>query len=269
MRLSHPSAPFQGVPAEDVFFAANDQYVQMGVGFCGFKPAGGGDPGTTLAAVLLDIKSQPSTETCCWGPCWAAASRCGRHFWGSRAGSMELPPTQFDMLNFYTQNGFASDDAREEHLIQLPSGPAQPPMGCEFASVLLQTVQEQYAFFCSGSPQYRLSPISHDYLTLQMQQPYFMALGYYRGGHPIAEMMMTGASADTAALVMVYVQRDMRRRGVARSLLSAASELLRQRGVTQALTHVSSGSAQEMGLIRMMSGSRRKIITVLPNLTFG
>ena len=33
MRLSHPSAPFQGVPAEDVFFAANDQYVQMGVGF--------------------------------------------------------------------------------------------------------------------------------------------------------------------------------------------------------------------------------------------
>jgi GNAT superfamily N-acetyltransferase len=81
--------------------------------------------------------------------------------------------------------------------------------------------------------------------------------------------MMTGANADTAALVMIYVQRDMRRRGVARSLLTAGSDLLRQRGVSQALTHVSSGSAQQMGLIRMMSGTRRKIISILPNLPFG
>jgi len=172
------------------------------------------------------------------------------------------------MLNFYTQNGFSTEDAREEYLVQLPAGPSQPPMGCEFASVPLETVQDQYAFL-QRLNKYRLSPIGHDYLTLQMQQPYFLALGFYRGGHPIAEVMMTGASADTAALVMVYVQRDMRRRGVARSLLSAGSELLRQRGVTQALTHVRTGSAGQMGLVRMMSGSRRKIVTVLPSLLFG
>ena len=33
MRLSHPSAPFQGIPADDVFFAANEQFVQMGVAY--------------------------------------------------------------------------------------------------------------------------------------------------------------------------------------------------------------------------------------------
>ncbi len=33
MRLSHPMAPYQGIPAEDVFFVASDRYVQLGVGY--------------------------------------------------------------------------------------------------------------------------------------------------------------------------------------------------------------------------------------------
>ncbi|MGI6686818.1 MAG: GNAT family N-acetyltransferase [Christensenellales bacterium] len=268
MRLSHPSAPFQGVPAEDVFFAANDQYIQMGVGFVVLSFQEEARPERPLQ-LYVDIKSQPSARNLLLGALLGRSEQMRAAFPGVKGRIYtELPPTQFDMLNFYTQNGFAADDATEEHLIQLPTGASQPPMGCEFASVPLQSVQEQYAFL-QRLNKYRLSPIAHDYLTLQMQQPYFLALGYYRGGHPIAEMMMTGANADTAALVMIYVQRDMRRRGVARSLLTAGSDLLRQRGVSQALTHVSSGSAQQIGLIRMMSGTRRKIISILPNLPFG
>ncbi len=268
MRLSHPNAPFSGVPAEDVFFAANDQYVQMGVGFVVLSFQEEAMPERPLQ-LYLDIKSQPSARNLLLGALLGRGEQMRAAFPGVKGRIYaELPPTQFDMLNFYTQNGFASSDAREEYLIQLPAGPSQPPMGCEFASVPLQSVQEQYAFL-QRLNRYRLSPISHDYLTLQMQQPYFLALGYYRGGHPIAEMMMTGASAETAALVMIYVQRDMRRRGVARSLLAAGSDLLRDRGVTHALTHASSGSPAQTALMRMMSGSRRKIITVRPNLIFG
>ncbi len=268
MRLSHPSAPFSGVPAEDVFFAANDQYVQMGVGFVVLSFQEEAMPERPLQ-LYLDIKSQPSARNLLLGALLGRCEQMRAAFPGVKGRIYtELAPTQFDMHSFYTQNGFATDDAREEYLVQLPAGPSQPPMGCEFASVPLQSVQEQYAFL-QRLNKYRLSPISHDYLTLQMQQPYFLALGYYRGGHPIAEMVMTGASADMAALVMIYVQRDMRRRGVARSLLSAGSELLRERGVTHALTHVSSGSPAQMGLVRMMTGNRRKIVSVLPNLTFG
>ncbi|MDD4081062.1 MAG: GNAT family N-acetyltransferase [Eubacteriales bacterium] len=268
MRLSHPSAPFSGVPADDVFFAANDQYVQMGVGYVVLSFQEEAIPERPLQ-LYLDIKSQPSARNLLLGALLGRCEQMRAAFPGVKGRIYtEFPPTQFDMLNFYSQNGFSTEDAREEYLIQLPSGPSQPPMGCEFASVPLETVQDQYAFL-QRLNKYRLSPITHDYLTLQMQQPYFLALGYYRAGHPIAEIILTGASSDTAALVMVYVQRDMRRRGVARSLLAAGSDLLRQRGVTQALTHVRTGSAAQMGLMRMMSGSRRKIITVLPSLLFG
>ena len=62
--------------------------------------------------------------------------------------------------------------------------------------------------------------------------------------------MMTGASEDIAALVMLYVQKDMRNRGVGKSLLIAASDLLRQRGVTSALSQGFTANVPQAGMLR-------------------
>ena len=33
MRLSHPTAPYLGIPPQDVFFVASDRFVQLGLGY--------------------------------------------------------------------------------------------------------------------------------------------------------------------------------------------------------------------------------------------
>lgn len=268
MRLSHPTAPFQGVPQEDVFFAANDQFVQMGTALVILNMQEELYPERPLQ-MYIDIQSQASARNILLG---ALLGRCEqiRAQYPHLKGRIytEIAPSQFDLVSFYNTNGFSSADSREEQIFQLVPGISQAPMGCDFASVPLQTVQDQHAFLARLN-RHRLSPISHDYLTLQMQQPYFLALGYFRGGHPIAEIMLTGASPDTAALVMLYVQRDMRRRGVGKSLLQAGCDLLRQQGVHSALTQVYTANQAQMGLMKSLQATRRRIISTLPHLELG
>ena len=268
MRLSHPSAPFQGVPAEDVFFAANDQFVQLGTGYIILNIQEELYPERPLQ-LYIDIQAQMTARNLLLGAVLGRAEQM-RAMYPQLKGRIytEISPTQFDLVTFYQQNGFSGADAREEHHFSLPQGSSQAPMGCEFASVPLQSVQDQMAFITRLN-RYRLSPISHDFLTMQMQQPYFLALGYYRAGHPIAEILMTGASSDKAALVMLYVQKDMRRRGIGKSLLTAASDLLRQRGVSSALTQAFALNHAQAGFLRSLNASRRRIINVLPFLDLG
>lgn len=268
MRLSHPNAPFQGVPAEDVFFAANDQYVQMGHAYLIVNMQEELYPERPLQ-MYIDIQAQPSARNLLLGAVLGRSEQI-RASYPQLKGRLytEIAPTQFDLVSFYNQSGFASTDAREEYQFALPLGASQPPMGCEYASVPLNNAQEQQAFLARLN-RYRLSPIPHDFLTLQMQQPHFLALGFYRGGHPIAEILTTGATRDTAGLVMLYVQRDMRRRGVGRSLLVAASDLLRQRGATSALTQAFSGNQAQAGMLKSLEAQRRRVINVLPGLNLG
>ncbi|MGI6725181.1 MAG: GNAT family N-acetyltransferase [Christensenellales bacterium] len=268
MRLSHPSAPFQGVPADDVFFAANDQFVQMGVAYIILNMQEEMYPERPLQ-LFIDIQSQPTARNLLLGALLGRAEQLRAQFPQLKGRIYtEIAPSQFDLVSFYNQSGFSTSDAREEHLFTLPTGNTQAPMGCEFASVPLMSVQDQFAFL-SRLNRYRMSPITHDFLTLQIQQPCFMALGYYRAGHPIAEIMVTGASPDTAALVMLYVQKDMRRRGIGKSLLCAASELLRQRGVNAALTQAFSANQAQAGLLCSLGASRRRVISVLPHIDLG
>lgn len=265
MRLSHPNAPFQGVPPQDVFFAANDQYIQLGIGYIILNMQEELYPERPLQ-MYVDIQAQATARNLLLGALLGRSEQIRAQYPNLKGRIYtEFSPTQFDLTTFYQQNGFSTNDAREEHVFPLPLGSGQPPMGCEFASVPLQTPQDQYAFL-SRLNRYRLSPIGHDYLTVQMQQPYFLALGYYRGGHPIAEVVVTGASADTAALVMLYVQQDMRRRGVAKSLLQASCALLRQRGVSSMITQVFSANMPQMALMKSLNATKRRIVSVLPNL---
>ena len=109
-------------------------------------------------------------------------------------------------------------------------------------------------------------PISPDFLTLQMQQPYFMALGFYRGGQPLSELMLTGHSPESSGLVMLYTRADYRRRGSARMLLLSAAALLRERGAQQVITHIYGRSEAQQGLIKGLGGVRRRIVSILPSI---
>ncbi len=269
MHLSHPAAPFQGIPREDVFFVANDQFVQLGYGYIILSMQMEVYPERPMQ-IYINIEAQPSARNLLLGALLARAEQIRAQYPHLKGRiSTQLAPNQFDLITFYNQNGFTSNDAEEEHIFTLPNVPAPtPPMSCQFASVPLQTAEQTQAFLARMN-MYRMTPITMDYMTLQMQQPYFMALGFYRGGQPIAEIMMSGYRPDMAALVMVYVRNEHRRHGVGSALVRSASALLRERGVTHCITQVYSRNEPQMKLMKSLGASRRRIVGILPSMDIG
>jgi GNAT superfamily N-acetyltransferase len=265
MRLSHPSVPYQGIPPQDVFFAANDLYVQLGLGFVVLSFNQEMYPDKPLE-IYLSIDAQPTARDLLLGALLGRAEQLRSQFPHVKGRIYtHLSPSSWEMLSFYNRNGFANADAQEEHVFPLPALPGQTPMGIQFASVPLGTLQEQQVFLARLNA-YRMTPITLDFLTLQMQQPYFMALGYYRAGQPLCELMMTGASPDSSSLVMLYTRADHRRKGLGRSLVLSACALLKDRGVHQIVTHIYSRSQAQTGLIKSLGGTRRRIISILPSI---
>lgn len=265
MRLSHPSAPYQGIPPEDVFFVASDRYVQLGLGYVILSMNQQMYPERPLE-IYIHIDAQPTARDILLGALLGRAEQL-RAQYPQLKGRIytELPPSNWEMLNFYNRNGFSNADGREEFVFPIPQGPAQTPMGCQFASVPLGSVPEQQAFLARLNA-HRMAPIGLDFLTLQMQQPNFMALGFYRGGQPVSELLLTGATPESSALVMIYTRADYRRRGSARMLVQSAASLMRERGAQQVLTQIYSRSQAQQGLIKSFGGTRRRIISILPSI---
>ncbi len=265
MRLSHPTAPYQGIPPQDVFFAASDRFVQMGLGFVIPTMNVEMYPDRPLE-IYIYIDAQPSARDLLLGALLGRAEQMRARFPGVPGRIYtELASSDWEMLNFYSRNGFMNADAQEEYLMPVPVAPAQTPMGCQLASVPLSSPQEQLGFLQRLNA-FRMTPITHDFLTLQMQQPYFMALGFYRAGQPISEMLMTGVTPDSAALVSLYTRSEHRRKGIARALILSAAGLLRERETRQIVTQIYSRSQAQIGLVRAFGGSRRRIVTILPSI---
>ena len=130
MRLSHPNAPYQGVPPEDVFFAANDQFVQLGVAYIILNMQEELYPERPLQ-MYIDIQSQPTARNLLLGALLGRSEQIRAAFPQLKGRIYtEIAPSQFDLVSFYNQNGFQSRDAREEYIFPLPVGNAQAPMGC-------------------------------------------------------------------------------------------------------------------------------------------
>ena len=85
MRLSHPTAPYQGIPPQDVFFVANDRYVQMGLGFVIPTMNTEMYPDKPLE-IYLYIEAQPSARDLLLGALLGRAEQMRARFPGVPAG---------------------------------------------------------------------------------------------------------------------------------------------------------------------------------------
>ncbi|MDD6683443.1 MAG: GNAT family N-acetyltransferase [Clostridiales bacterium] len=264
MRITHPQAPFQGVAPENVFFVANDQQIQLGTGYVIMFYQGEMYP-ERPAHLFIQMDAQPSARALLYGALLARAEQL-------RAQTPNLParlyaqvaPENLEMLQFYEKCGLHNDDGEDLFRFPLPPGVAQAPMGMQFASVPLQDEASQNAFL-NRINAHRIQPITRDYLQLWQQQQHFMALGFYRGGQPICETIITGTGAN-ATLLMIYTRSDFRRQGLAKQLLGAASALLKERGVTQVYTHIFRRNAPQAALMKHLNGAFVRTVTALPGL---
>ncbi|MGI6214841.1 MAG: GNAT family N-acetyltransferase [Christensenellales bacterium] len=269
MHLSNPSGPFQGLPKEDVFFASSDDFIQLGYGYVVLSMQEKLYPERPLQ-IYICIEAQPAARSLLLGALLARAEVLRAGFSNIKCRIYtRIEANNWDLLNFYTKSGFVNNNAEEEYIFSLSEEKAPtPPMGCQFASVPLQDTH-QCSDFLSRLNAFRLSPIPMDYLTLQMQQPYFMALGFYRGGQPLAEMIMSGSNPNTAGLIMLYVQPEYRRRGLGSSLVRCGASLLKSRGLNQCLAQIYSNNSAQAGLLKSLDASRRRIVAMLPGIDIG
>ena len=264
MRITHPQAPFQGVAPENVFFVANDQQIQLGTGYVMQFFQGEMYP-ERPNHLFIQIDAQPSARALMYGALLARADQL-------RAQTPHLParlyaqvmPDNLDMLRFYESVGMKNDDGEDMFRFLPPDGVARAPIGMTFASVPLSDEMSQNAFLNRINAQ-RIQPITRDYLQLWQQQQHFMALGFYRGGQPICETIITGTGTN-ATLLMIYTRSDFRRQGLAKQLLGAASALLKERGVTMIYTHIFRRNQPQVALMKRLNGTFVRTVTALPGM---
>ena len=264
MRITHPQAAFQGIAPENVFFVANDQQVQMGTGYVSQFYQTEMYP-ERPNHLFIQIDAQPSARALLYGALLARGEQL-------RAVTPTIParlyaqvkPDDLEMLRFYESVGMKNDDGEDLYRFLLPEGVPRAPMGMEFASVPLADEISQNAFLSRINAQ-RIQPITRDYLQLWQQQQHFMALGFYRGGQPVCETILTGTGGN-ATLLMIYTRSDMRRQGMARQLLGAGAALLRQRGVTMMYTQVFRRNQPQIGLMKHVNAVFVRTVTCLPGL---
>ena len=264
MRITHPQSPFQGVAPENVFFVANDQQIQLGTGYVLQFFQGEMYP-ERPNHLYIQIDAQPSARALMFGALLARADQLRAQTPALPARIYaQVPPDQLDMLRFYEAVGMKNDDGEDMFRFLPPDGLARAPMGMEFNSVPLENEADQDAFLNRINAQ-RIQPITRDYLQLWQQQQHFMALGFYRNGQPLTECIVTGTGAN-ATLLMIYTRADMRRQGLARHLLGAASALLRERGVTMIYTHVFRRNVPQVNLMKRLNAAFVRTVTCLPGM---
>ena len=264
MRISHPQAAYQGVARENVFFVANDQQIQMGTGYVVPFMQGELYPERPLH-LFLQIDAQPSARAMMYGALLARADQL-------RAGTPHLParlyaqvaPENLDLMHFYESCGLKNDDGEDLYRFTAPQGVARAPMGMQLNSVPLMDEASKTAFL-NRLNRYRIQPFTRDYLTLWQQQPHFLALGFYRGGVPVSEVLLTGVG-ENATLLMIYTRSDYRRQGLAKQLMEAACAFLREQGVTTLYTHVFRRNAAQLGLMKHFGAFFIRNVVALPGL---
>lgn len=134
------------------------------------------------------------------------------------------------MLSFYQESGFQADDALDVVRIAAPNVKPSAPMGYEMGMVPLAQPLEQTAFLMRMNT-YRLDALQQSMLQRYMSMPHFTALYMSRGPEIVGEIAFTGVG-DTAKLIGLYVMRNYRNLGIAKTLIAAGIHQLTERGVT-------------------------------------
>lgn len=266
MHLTHPIAPYQGIAPEDCIFVTNDQMIEIGMGALTQFWQQELYPQMPLH-IYMQLESQPAGRNLLLGALLARAEqlRAMQPVPTKARLYAQIAPENWEMSNFYTKAGFKMDDSEDIYHFPLPIWPAHPPVTCNYASVALRTPDEVQSFL-NRMNAFRITPLDMDFLGQCMQMEHFTAIGYYRGANPVCEALLTG-QGSTVTLVSLYVRSDYRRQGFAKSILGAAADILRPRGVTQVSARVFSRNAPQTGLMRAAGATKVRTVSLLPGIT--
>lgn len=264
MFINHPVSVFQGIQPENVFFVSNDQHVQLGYGYVVQFFQNEMYP-ERPQHLYVQMEAQQSARSLLFGALLARAEQL-------RSMNPQVPTRLYtqltakdqELMRYYEKLGFKNDDAEDMYRFLPIPGRAAAPMGMQYASVPLETLEQQ-DMFLNRLNAYRIQPVNRDYLTLWRNQPHFLALAFFRQGVPVCECVFTGAG-DHATLLEVHTLPQYRRQGLAYQLLGAACVHLREMGVQTIYTHVFRRNQAQMALMRKLNGEFVRTVNFLPGI---
>ena len=212
------------------------------------------------------MTAQPSARYLLFGALTARAEIIKDRYNGLKARLYtQLDATDADMQAFYQRCGFQMDDAEDLFYCPFPySLPAGIPMGVQYASVPLESERQQDAFLQRLNDM-RITPITRDQLTVWREQPGFLALGFYREGRPVSEILTAGTGMN-ASLLQVYTRAEFRHQGMARQLIWQSASILRERGIGGIYTHIFRRNKPQVGLMQSLGAAYAKTVALLPGV---
>jgi len=229
MLVYHPQAPYQGIPAENVFFASDERGNDCGVGFAMllYQPHIFQERPVNI---YFQIDAQPDARHMLLGALLARAAGMRAQFPGQKARvytSVDIKDAV--MIDFCRHNGLKMNDAEDLVELSSPERPAKLPMSFEFGGVPLGNDLEQNAFLMRMNA-YRVASISWGMLAAYGSSQRFLAMAAYKNGMPTGEILAAG-DGQTAFIGGLYVLPQYRRIGLGRALVNRTMEMMRGAGV--------------------------------------
>lgn len=141
-------------------------------------------------------------------------------------------PNDTQLLDALTEFGFRNDDAelRVRKVLTESNTPANPPVGCFIAPVLLETGGEVTGLL-QRINRYSLTARSVEWVArLQEEAQHLIVRGAWQDDTFIGECVVTVYGAE-GHVEMIYTEPEFRERGVATSLLDHVGRELLENGV--------------------------------------
>lgn len=229
MQVYHPPQAYNGLAPENVFFVADNANATVAQGYLvqTYHPYLFPDRPINL---YLNLASKGPGLDMLMGALLARAVQLRQQTPNLKARVFaQVGMQDASMLSFYQESGFLPDDALDVVHITAPNAKPMAPMGYELGQVPLGQVLEQTAFLMRMNT-YRLDVLQQPMLQRYMAMPHFAALYLSRGPEIVGEIAFAG-TGDTAHLIGLYVMRNYRRLGLAKTLIAAGMRMLGEHGV--------------------------------------
>ncbi len=231
MNVFHPAQAYQGIPPENVFFAADSSNITVGEGFLIHTYHPYLYPERPIN-MFVNVSSRGPGRDMLLGALLARAYQLRMQTPYLKAHVFaQVPMTDGEMLSFYTDAGFQADDALDVVRITPPAARPAAPMGYDLGQVPLSTPME-FGGFVMRMNTFRMDVLQPDMLQRYMAMPRFLALYMSRGQEIVGEILWTG-QGPLAKLMGLYILPNYRRMGLGKSLVAASMSALAERGVTE------------------------------------
>ncbi len=264
MRVYHPPMPYQGNPSENVFCVADDMGNEIGVGFVMllYQPLIFPERPVNL---YLQLDAPPQAKHMLLGALLGQAMRMKRQFPGQKARVyMEVGMDNPQEIEFCRHNAFKLDDAEDQVLLSPPDMAFKLPMSFEFAAVPLSSEFEQNAFLMRMNA-FRISALTLGVLGAEIQRQRFMALGVYRAGVPVGEILVSGEGTN-CYIIGMYVQPSYRRNGLAKAMINRVMEIMQAEGVENFSAFILRRSVIQQALARRFRPRLQRTIAIYPGM---